>query len=145
MRRHVAPRSSSPASPDSPWRAAAAEAASRKPAEDPGPSGEAQQAIDELDANARPHDPADDIEQLLRERATALEAEDILALEATATGRQRAADRRSARRGKQLLIERIRYAVDDLQIDGAAATARVAHVLPGARACRARSITAARS
>ena len=95
------------------------------PPEDPGLSREAQQAIDELDANARPHDPADDIEQLLRERATALEAEDILALEATATGRQRAGDRQSARRGKQLLIERIRYAVDDLQIDGAAATARV--------------------
>jgi hypothetical protein len=96
-----------------------------KPPEDPGLSREAQQAIDELDANARPHDAADDIEQLLRERATALEAEDILALEATATGRQRAGDRRSARRAKQLLIERIRYAVDDLQIDGAAATARV--------------------
>ena len=65
-----------------------------KPTEDPGLSGEAQQAIDELDANARPRDDAGDVGRLLRERATALEAEDILALEATATGAQRAADHR---------------------------------------------------
>ena len=49
-----------------------------------------------------PPDEAADIERLLSERARALEAEDVLALPATATGRQRARDRRNARRTKRL-------------------------------------------
>ena len=87
---------------------------------------EAQQALDELDAADRPPDAAADIGQLLRERARALEAEDILALSATATGGQRARDRRSARRAKRLAIERIRFVSDELETSGDRAEAVVA-------------------
>ena len=86
---------------------------------------EAQKALDELDAGARTQDDAGDIGRLLGERARALEAEDILALSATATGRQRARDRLSARRAKQLAIERIRFAADDLERSGGRAEAKV--------------------
>ncbi|HTE64595.1 MAG TPA: hypothetical protein VK631_29835 [Solirubrobacteraceae bacterium] len=81
-------------------------------------SAEAQKAIDELDASARPPDDAADIQRLLSERARALEAEDVLALSATAIGRQRARDRRSALRAKRLAIERIRFVPEDLQTTG---------------------------
>jgi hypothetical protein len=81
-------------------------------------SAEAQKAIDELDASARPPDDAADIKRLLGERARALEAEDVLALSATAIGRQRARDRRSAWRAKRLAIERIRFVPEDVQTTG---------------------------
>jgi hypothetical protein len=81
-------------------------------------SAEAQKAIDELDASARPPDDAANIKRMLGERARALEAEDVLALSATAIGRQRARDRRSARRAKPLAIERIRFVPEDLQTSG---------------------------
>ena len=87
---------------------------------------DAQKALDELDAGSRPPDAAADIGQLLRERARALEAEDVLALSATATGRQRGRDRRSARRAKALAIERIRFAADKLETSGSRAEAIVA-------------------
>jgi hypothetical protein len=82
-------------------------------------SPEAQQALDELDANTREPDPAGDIEELLAERARALEAEDGVALSATADGRQRARDRVTARRAKPLQIERVRFAADEIETDGA--------------------------
>jgi hypothetical protein len=88
-------------------------------------SAEAQKAIDELDASARPPDDAADINRLLGERARALEAEDVLALSATAIGRQRARDRRSAWRAKRLAIERIRFVPEDVQTSGDRATIAV--------------------
>jgi hypothetical protein len=86
---------------------------------------EAQEALDELDESARPPDDAAEIEELLGERARALEAEDIVALSATATGDQRARDRLSARRAKRLAIERIRFVADDLETSGDRAEATV--------------------
>jgi hypothetical protein len=86
---------------------------------------EAQEALDVLDAAARPPDDAEDIGRLLGERARALEAEDVRALSATATGRQRARDRRSARRAKRLAIERIRFVADELETAGGRAKASV--------------------
>jgi hypothetical protein len=91
--------------------------AQEKPPE-PKLSAEAQKAIDELDASARPPDDAADIKRMLGERARALEAKDVVALSATAIGRQRARDRRSARRAKPLAIERIRFVPEDLQTSG---------------------------
>jgi hypothetical protein len=81
-------------------------------------SPEAQEALDELDANTSEPDPAADIEQLLGERAQALAAEDGDALSATADGRQRARDRVTARRAKRLQIERVRIVADELETDG---------------------------
>ena len=98
-------------------------AADEKPDGKLGP--EAQEALDELDANTRTPDPAADVEELLGERATALEAEDGLALSATATGRQRALDRVSARRAKRLSIERVRIVADELETSGARGEALV--------------------
>jgi hypothetical protein len=92
---------------------------------EPKPAPGAQRAINEPDASARPPDDAADIEELLGERARALEAEDVLALSATATGRQRERDRRSARRAKRLAIDRVRFVADDLQTSGARAEASV--------------------
>ena len=87
---------------------------------------EAQEALDELGANARAPDPAADIERLLGERARALEDGDILALTATARGPQEARDRVSARHAKRLALERVRLVADDLETSGARAEARVA-------------------
>jgi hypothetical protein len=83
---------------------------------------EAQEALDELDDKARPPDAAAEIGRLLRERARALEAQDLPALAATATGRQRARDRRSARRAARLSVHRIRFVPDELQTAGNRAT-----------------------
>jgi hypothetical protein len=88
-------------------------------------SAEAQKALDELDAKPRPPDKAADIERLLGERARALEDADILALSATATGSQRARDRRNARRVKRLAIGRVRLVADDLETSGGRAEATV--------------------
>jgi hypothetical protein len=76
---------------------------------------EAQQALDELDADTHEPGDAEGIEQMLADRARALEDEDILALSGTATGSQQARDRRSARRAKRLAIERIRMVAEDLE------------------------------
>ena len=81
-------------------------------------SPKAQEALDELDANTRAPDPAADVQELLAERARALEAEDGLALSATSDGRQRARDRVTARRAKALEIERVRVVADELQTTG---------------------------
>ena len=80
---------------------------------------EAQKALDELDAKTRTPDPAADVEELLGERATALESADGPALSATATGRQRARDRVTARRAGRLSIERVRIVADELETSGA--------------------------
>jgi hypothetical protein len=81
-------------------------------------SEEARRALDELGTKPRPPDAAAEIGRLLRERARALEAEDLAGLSATAVGSQRARDRRSARRAERLSVERIRFVPDDLQTDG---------------------------
>ena len=86
---------------------------------------EAQEALDELDANTREPDAAADIDELLGERARALEAADVTALTATATGRQEARDRVSARRAGRLSLQRVRLVADDLQTSGARAEATV--------------------
>src|SRR5687767_681123 len=83
--------------------------------DEPKLSAEAQKALDEAGAKAEPPDAAADIKQVLRERARALEEEDIRALSATASGSQRTRDRRSAKRAKQLAIERIRLVADELE------------------------------
>ena len=86
---------------------------------------DAQRALDELDASARPPDDAEQIARVLEDRARALDAADGLALSATATGRQRARDRRSARRAKPLSIDRVRLVADDLETSGGRAKAKV--------------------
>ncbi len=83
--------------------------------DEPKLSAEAQKALDEAGAKAEPPDAAADIKRVLRERARALEEEDIRALSATAGGSQRARDRRSAKRAQQLAIERIRLVADELE------------------------------
>jgi hypothetical protein len=89
-------------------------------------SPEAREALDELGSNTRRPDPAADIEELLGERARALEAADGPALSATAAGpRQGARDRVTARRVKPLRIERVRLVADELETDGARAEAVV--------------------
>lgn len=87
---------------------------------------EAQKALDELDANTGAPGDAKGVEKLLADRARALEDEDILALSGTATGRQEARDRRSARRAKRLAIERIRMVAEDLQASEGRAEVTVA-------------------
>lgn len=79
---------------------------------------EAQKALEELDAPAAAADPAGDIGRLLAERARALEEADVGALSATATGKQRAVDRRSATRARKLAIERIRLVAEELETSG---------------------------
>ena len=79
---------------------------------------EAQKALDELDAAAAPADPAAAVAELLSERARALEAADGRSLTATATGTQRALDRRSARRAKRLAIKRIRFVPEAVETSG---------------------------
>jgi hypothetical protein len=86
--------------------------------EEPKLGAEAQKALDEAGAKAQTPDAAADIKRLLRERAGALEAKDVFALAASATGRQRARDRRSARRAERLAIDRIRFVADDVQTSG---------------------------
>jgi hypothetical protein len=100
---------------------------------DPGAAGEkdklspeAQKALDDLEANAHVPDPAAQIEELLAERAKALEAEDGPALAATAAGRhQSARDRTTARRAKRLELEHVRLVADELETDGARGEALV--------------------
>src|SRR5215207_4901741 len=82
---------------------------------------EAQKALDEAGEKTRPPDDAADIRRLLDERAEALEAADIRALSATATGTQRARDRRGARRAERLAVHHVRFVADDLQTFGRSA------------------------
>jgi ketosteroid isomerase-like protein len=81
-------------------------------------SAEAQKALDELSATDRPPDDAAAIERLLRDRVQALERRDVAAYAATATGAQRARDRRAARRAVRMSIEHVRLVPDDLQTSG---------------------------
>jgi len=82
---------------------------------------EAQKALDEAGEKTRPPDDAAEIRRLLDERAEALEAADIRALSATATGTQRARDRRGARRAERLAVHHVRFVADDLQTFGRSA------------------------
>ena len=79
---------------------------------------EARKALDELGSSQAPADPAGDVAALLTDRARALESGEIRALTATATGPQRARDRRSATRAKRIAIERIRLVPDDVETSG---------------------------
>jgi hypothetical protein len=73
----------------------------------------------------KPRDDAGDINALLRERAEQLELGRPAAFAATAAGRQRAIDRRSARRARSLSLERVRLVADELQTSGNRATVSV--------------------
>lgn len=86
--------------------------------DEPKLSAEAQQALEEAGTKAEPPDAAAEIGRLLRDRARALESRDLRTLGATATGGQRARDRRSARRAGRLDVQRIRFVPDDLQTSG---------------------------
>src|SRR5215207_1286468 len=74
----------------------------------------------------KPRDDAAEINALLRERAEHLEFGKTAAFAATATGRQRAIDRRAARRAKALTLEQVRFAADELQTSGDRASVAVA-------------------
>jgi hypothetical protein len=74
----------------------------------------------------KPPDDAGDINALLRERAEQLELGKPAAFAATATGRQRAIDRRSARRAGALSLQQVRFVADELQTSGNRATVTVA-------------------
>lgn len=73
----------------------------------------------------KPRDDAGDINALLRERGEQLELGSVAAFAGTATGRQRALDRRAARRAKALSLEQVRFRADELQTAGDRATVSV--------------------
>src|SRR5215218_10558484 len=66
----------------------------------------------------KPRDDAGDINALLRDRGEQLELGRTAAFAGTATGRQRALDRRAARRAKALALEHVRFRADELQTSG---------------------------
>ena len=119
----MAPRRSSPASSRSPWRAAAAGGDAPRGRR---PAAEARRRSTSCDAAAQPPDDASEIEQLLRERARALEARTRAALAAHRDGRASArATAARAAGASGCAIERIRLVADELETTGDRATASV--------------------
>ena len=94
--------------------------------DDPAPKASATPTPDaEQTEAAQPPDDEGALAELLRDRAAQLERGAGAALARTSTGAQQARDRQAARRARQVSLQRVRLAPEELQTDGDRATAKV--------------------